>query len=172
MEQGVASWYGEPFHGRATASGEIFNMHRLTAAHRRLPFDTVARIEHRGNRRSVEVRINDRGPFVAGRFLDLSREAAAQLGMLQEGTARVKLRVVRVPQAARFAVQLGSFRSQDAAEEFRRKYRNRITGLRVVANGPAFRVITRGGTRDEAERERREVVRLGVPDAHLISVPD
>ena len=91
FESGVASWYGGKFHGRATASGERYDMHAFTAAHPRLAFGTRIRVEHRGNRRTVEVRINDRGPFVAGRVVDLSYAAAAALDMLSEGLAPVDL---------------------------------------------------------------------------------
>jgi rare lipoprotein A len=86
-----ASWYGEPFHGRRTASGEVFNMDDLTAAHRTLPFGTRLRVRRPDTGRSVQVTINDRGPFVAGRQLDLSRAAADRLGMMTLGVARVQV---------------------------------------------------------------------------------
>ena len=172
-EQGIASWYGEPYHGRPTASGEIYDMHQLTAAHRRLPFDTVARIEHRGNGRSVEVRINDRGSFAAGRVLDLSRAAAARLGMEQQGTAKIKLRVVTSPRPAEFSVQAASFHQRASAEEFCRTLRGRFPSLRIVASGgthagPGFRVVMRGGSREEAERWRRELIAAGVSGAFVV----
>ena len=88
---GIASWYGHPFHGRRTASGERYNMNAMTAAHRSLPFGTRVRVERVDNDRQVEVRINDRGPFVKGRVIDLSREAARQLGILGVGVVSVRL---------------------------------------------------------------------------------
>lgn len=91
IEGGVASWYGGRFHGRRTASGETFDMHALTAAHKSLPFGTRVRVRNLDNGREVVVRINDRGPFTAGRVIDLSRAAAAALGFIQSGTARVAL---------------------------------------------------------------------------------
>jgi rare lipoprotein A len=91
IERGRASWYGEPFHGRRTASGEIFNMHGLTAAHKTLPFGTRLRVRNLANGQEVAVRINDRGPHVRGRIIDLSRAAAAQVGLLHTGTATVVL---------------------------------------------------------------------------------
>jgi len=94
-ETGLASWYGKPYHGRATASGERYDMHGLTAAHRTLPFGTRVRVTNLENGRKVEVRITDRGPFVEGRIIDLSRAAARKLQMIQAGLARVELRVVR-----------------------------------------------------------------------------
>ncbi|MFW6062029.1 MAG: septal ring lytic transglycosylase RlpA family protein [Planctomycetota bacterium] len=91
---GVASWYGERFAGRPTASGEPFDPSALTAAHRSLPFGTRVRVTHLANDRSVIVRINDRGPHVEGRIIDLSRAAAEKLGMVEQGTARVSLDVL------------------------------------------------------------------------------
>ena len=87
-----ASWY---FEGSRTANGEKFNPDGLTAAHRSLPFGTILRVTHRGNGRSVIVRVNDRGPFIAGRDIDLSRGAARQIGMLGEGVAQVSVEVIR-----------------------------------------------------------------------------
>lgn len=97
QEEGEASWYGDAYHGRATASGEPFDMHALTAAHRRLPFGTVVRVENLENGRATTVRINDRGPFVRGRVVDLSRKGAEELGIVQAGTAPVRLVVVDAP---------------------------------------------------------------------------
>ena len=93
--QGLASYYAKKFHGRKTASGERYNMHAMTAAHPRLPFGSMVKVTHVKNRRSVRVRINDRGHFIRGRIIDLSYAAAKKLGMLSEGVARVKVRVER-----------------------------------------------------------------------------
>ncbi|WP_248763723.1 septal ring lytic transglycosylase RlpA family protein [Pseudomonas sp. 13-2922] len=90
-ETGMASYYGAQHQGKRTASGEPFNQHGLTAAHRQLPFGTRVKVTNLANDKSVIVRINDRGPHTRGRLVDLSREAAAQLGMLQGGTARVRI---------------------------------------------------------------------------------
>jgi len=90
---GYASYYGAGFHGRKTASGEIYNMHKLTAAHRTLPLGSRVRVINLDNGRRVEVRINDRGPYVRGRIIDLSPQAAMKLGMLKKGVARVRLEV-------------------------------------------------------------------------------
>lgn len=90
---GLASYYGKKFHGRRTASGERYNMHAMTAAHPSLAFGSVVTVTHLKNGRSVKVRINDRGPFIKGRIIDLSYAAAKKLGMLNEGVARVKLRL-------------------------------------------------------------------------------
>jgi rare lipoprotein A (peptidoglycan hydrolase) len=92
----IASWYGVPdgFHGRRTASGEIFNAYGLSAAHRTLPLGTRIRVTNTANNRSVVVRVNDRGPFHGNRVLDLSQGAAARLGMISSGTARVRIQVL------------------------------------------------------------------------------
>jgi len=94
--QGVASYYADEFNGRTTANGETYNMHALTAAHRTLPFNTVVRVTHLENRRSVVVRINDRGPFKDDRVIDLSLEAAKQIGLISEGTGPVALEVLEM----------------------------------------------------------------------------
>jgi rare lipoprotein A len=93
-QTGVASYYGRKFHGRTTANGERFNMWAMTAAHKTIPFDTRVRVTNLDNNKSVVVRINDYGPFSKGRIIDLSRGAAAKIGMIQSGTARVKLEVL------------------------------------------------------------------------------
>jgi rare lipoprotein A len=91
---GVASWYGKDFHGKKTANGEIYNMHDLTAAHRTLPLGTVVRVTNLDNGKSVQVRINDRGPYIHGRLIDLSYAAAKKLDFTQHGTAHVRLQVI------------------------------------------------------------------------------
>ena len=95
FQVGLASYYAHKFHGRPTASGEIFDMYGLTAAHRELPLGTVIHVTHLGNGRSVKVKVNDRGPFIEGRILDLSLGAARRLDMVEEGVARVKIRIIK-----------------------------------------------------------------------------
>ena len=94
LAQGLASWYGQKFHGRKTASGERFDMHELTAAHPTLPFGTLVEVRNLDNGRRVVVRINDRGPTVTGRIIDLSYAAAVELGMIDRGVAEVALYLV------------------------------------------------------------------------------
>ena len=91
LETGLASWYGPRFHGKLTASGEVFNQERFTAAHRTLPWGSRVKVTNLANGKSVEVRINDRGPFAKGRIIDVSRAAARALGMLQAGIAKVRI---------------------------------------------------------------------------------
>jgi rare lipoprotein A len=94
VQTGRGSWYGEPHHGRKTASGEVYDMNALTAAHRDLPLGTRVRVTNVGNGRSVVVRINDRGPYVGGRVIDLSRAAAREIGALGAGVFSVRLEVL------------------------------------------------------------------------------
>lgn len=95
QQSGGASYYAREFHGRRTASGERYNMHKLTAAHRTLPFTTRVRVTNLRNNQSVVVRINDRGPFKKGRIIDVSYEAAKRIGLLGSGTGTVKIEVVK-----------------------------------------------------------------------------
>ncbi len=94
FQTGVASWYGDDFHGKTTADGEVYDMHKLTAAHPQLPFHTLVEVENLENGRRVLVRINDRGPFLKGRIIDLSLKAAQRLEIEEKGTATVNLRVL------------------------------------------------------------------------------
>ena len=108
-EEGLASWYGGKFQGRKTANGEIFDTRNLTAAHKTLPFDTLVRVVSLENDREVTVRINDRGPFVEGRIIDLSRAAADAIGMAGAGVARVRLEVFRAAGGKLFTVQVAAY---------------------------------------------------------------
>lgn len=94
---GEASWYGPGFHGRKTASGEVFDMHARTAAHRTLPFGALVRVTRLDTGASTVVRINDRGPFKPGRVIDLSNGAARDIDMVRDGVARVRIDVLRLP---------------------------------------------------------------------------
>ena len=94
---GKASYYADKFHGRTTASGEVYNSNEFTAAHRSLPFGTIVEVENLQNERSVRVRINDRGPFKSGRVIDLSRAAAEEIGMVSAGVVDVEVRVIEKP---------------------------------------------------------------------------
>jgi len=91
---GIASYYGREFHGKRTASGEIYNMRKYTAAHRTLPFGSIVRVTNLSNGRSIKVRINDRGPFVKSRIIDLSYGAARKLGIIESGIAKVRIDVL------------------------------------------------------------------------------
>jgi rare lipoprotein A len=127
VQTGVASWYGDPFDGRLTANGEIYDMEKMTAAHRTFPFGTVLRVENLANGKMTEVRINDRGPFVRERIIDLSHAAAQAISM--PGIANVRLQAISVPRTRAvevFAVQVGAFSQRPEADKLRarlaRKY--------------------------------------------------
>jgi rare lipoprotein A len=96
-ETGIASWYGYPYHGRRAANGEVYDMEAFTAAHRTLPFETWVRVRNLSNSRTVDVRIQDRGPFIDGRVIDLSRAAAREIELLGPGVTKVKLTVIKPP---------------------------------------------------------------------------
>ncbi len=98
---GIASWYGDPYHGRKAANGEIYDMNTFTAAHKSLPFETWVRVKNLSNNKTTEVRITDRGPFVAGRIIDLSRASATQIELIRPGTAKVRIQVIRAPRQSR-----------------------------------------------------------------------
>jgi rare lipoprotein A len=162
-ETGVASWYGEDFHGRKTANGEVYDMHAMTAAHRTLPFNTRVRVTNLDNGARTEVRINDRGPFVAGRIIDLSRSGAKELGMLGPGTARVAVEAAGFyPGAARspegtYAIQVGAFLERDNAYRFRDELMKRHPRARVVlweTNSRRFYRVRLGSFRTEDEARR------------------
>ena len=141
-ETGVASWYGHPYHGRLAANGEIYDMEKLTAAHRTLPLNTWVLVENLANRKSVEVRIIDRGPFVDGRIIDLSHAAAGQIDLLGPGTGRVRMVVVREPQTiapALFGVQVGAFAQRANADRLR---------AQMAARYGSAKVVTRPGSPD------------------------
>jgi rare lipoprotein A len=170
-ERGIASWYGPGFHGRQTANGETYDMHAMTAAHKSLPFDTVVEVRNRDNGRRTRVRINDRGPFVRGRIIDLSRAAAEALGMIGPGVARVEISVVRqsLEQARRggtnsrrWLVQAGAFADRGRAE--RRAHRVAGHGdARIVFEGRLHKVLLGPWPRqDEAERVAARLRREGL----------
>ena len=139
VQVGKASWYGKKFHGRKTANGEIYDMYAVSAAHKTLPIGTYVRVHNLHNNKKIEVRINDRGPFVRGRIIDLSYAAAKKIGIVGSGTAKVKIvalgvagesepktdkRRTYVPvnyYAGNFTFQVGAFCDRQNAERFREK---------------------------------------------------
>jgi rare lipoprotein A len=120
-EQGNASWYGNPFHGRHAANGEIYDMYKLTAAHRTLPFETMVRVTNLNNGKTTTVRITDRGPFVDNRIIDLSLAAAREIESVGPGVVPIQLEVLGNvnPTAGFFTVQVGAFRDRANAERLR-----------------------------------------------------
>ncbi|HLX44927.1 MAG TPA: septal ring lytic transglycosylase RlpA family protein [Bryobacteraceae bacterium] len=178
IETGVASWYGDPYNGRRAANGEIYDMDQLTAAHRTLPFNTWVEVNNLDNGKQVDVRITDRGPFVAGRIIDLSRAAAREIDMLGAGIARVKLRVIEGPQPSaslpasrpsaqpssqavqtpaqsndRYSAQAGAFADRMRADNLADSLRDRFENVRVVSAPTVWRVLVgRDLTLDDANQ--------------------
>ncbi len=170
-QRGVASWYGRPYHGRRTSNGEIYDMNKMTAAHLALPFDTWVQVTNLDNGRATQVRINDRGPFVKNRIIDISRAAAEAIAMIGPGTARVRLKIIKGPKsgssaqgsvARRSVVQIGSFRQRSradsvAAEVRRLGYEVDLETARA-SGGVVFRVLVapqKGGSAEAALRRLR-----------------
>lgn len=146
VERGVASWYGPGFQGKRTANGERYNMHRLTAAHRFLPFGSIVEVRNLDNGKRVRVRINDRGPFVRGRIIDLSYTAARRIDMVGNGTARVELRLIHRggsagPLPASYVVQVGAYRDITRAEEVEQRLVQSYDRVRIDSDGVWNRVL-------------------------------
>ena len=157
IEVGEASWYGIEERGRPTASGEPMDPGALTAAHRSLPFGTIVEVTNVATGVTVQVRINDRGPFVGSRVIDLSHEAARRLGMVREGVAQVRLTVANIPPRIPFTVQVAAFGRRQTAEEFSRKLRDDgYSGVEVTAGDGVHRVrVGRFLKRSDAELTAR-----------------
>lgn len=170
---GIASWYGPNFHGKLTANGERYNMNDYTAAHKTLPFNTMVRVDNVENGKSVVVRINDRGPYVANRIIDLSRKAAQQIDMIGNGTASVRLKVVRegdrpidhrnISSTETFTIQLAAFENKSEANVRSKQ----IDGSRVekvnVEDKTIFRVYYGTYTHPkEAKADLNELSRKGI----------
>jgi rare lipoprotein A len=145
-EDGIASWYGGKFHGRLTANGETFNTHELTAAHKYLPFDSIVTVTNKRNGKTVQVRINDRGPFIEGRTIDLSYAAAVKLDMIKTGTAPVHLAVENMDVLeVRFTIQVGAYRNLENATAMKRK-------------------LEENGFSPEARLNNKGITRILIPD--------
>lgn len=176
--RGVASWYGKDFHGKPTASGVIYDMYGLTAAHRELPLGTIVDVKNLENGRKVRVEVNDRGPFIRGRVLDLSYGAARELGMADAGLAKVEIRIVSVGQGrsgpirtSRYTVQVGAFRDRANAVELEQRLTGSFPDVKLLSANGWHRVRV-GSFRksSEAEDVRRALARQGL-EAAVIAVP-
>ena len=166
MEQGEASWYGVPFHGRQASNGEIYDMNKLTAAHRTLPFETMVRVTNERNGKSTVVRITDRGPFVNNRIIDLSYAAAREIESIGPGVVPVRLEVLSTginPEAGFFTIQVGSFHERANAERLRERLRAAYSPTFVkrydTANGTFYRVHVGKVSGEEAAKEFGERLR-------------
>jgi peptidoglycan lytic transglycosylase len=190
VERGVASWYGPGFHKIRTSTGELYDMYGMTAAHKTLPLPAYVRVTNLQNGRSVVVRVNDRGPFVGNRIIDMSYTAAAKLDMLRNGTAMVEVRsidqsiavpvepapaaaVSTVPVPPTLFIQAGAFSDPANAERLAEKLRGRSYGTVFVRDdqiaGRRMYRVRIGPVPDVAEFDRvvAALERAGINDAHL-----
>jgi len=178
IETGVASWYGHPYHGRPAADGEIYDMEKLVAAHRTLPFNTWVRVTNLNNSKSVDVRIIDRGPFVGGRIIDLSHAAARSVDMIGAGIAQVRIEVIAAPQnpePAIFGVQVGAFANRANADRMVNNMQARYGSAKLIGrqgNGTTWRVIV--GRESSMENAETLAVRIrsaeSLPQAFVVRV--
>lgn len=123
MEEGNASWYGAPFHGRKASNGETYDMNKMTAAHRTLPFNSMVRVTNLSNGKSTTVRITDRGPFVDNRIIDLSKAAAQEIESIGPGVVPVRIEVLSGPDpfSGYFTVQVGAFKDKGNADRLKER---------------------------------------------------
>lgn len=191
-ERGTASWYGKDFHGRKTASGEIYNMYAMTAAHKTLPLGTYVRVCNFNNGKTVDVRINDRGPFVRGRIIDLSYEAARRIGLVGPGTAPAeivalglaketvvngKVQRTLVPgdyYVGDFTIQVGAFKVKENAVRLRNKLAQTYKHAHMViyegTKGTFYRVrVSRCKRLDQARKYEKIMEAAGYPDAIVVA---
>ncbi len=166
VQRGIASWYGPNFHAKKTSNGEIYNMYADTAAHKTLPMNTMVRVDNLDNGKSVIVRINDRGPFVSGRIIDLSNKAAHDIGMVKKGTAKVNVTVLgfhaKIAQTkaekeetatvGKYFIQVGAFRRLEGAKITKRKFEMALeAGYNVIIKSTDLNRVWIAGFRSEAE---------------------
>jgi rare lipoprotein A len=189
-QKGLASWYGKKFHGRKTSNGERYNMYGISAAHKTLPLGTWVRIRHLGNGRTLDVRINDRGPFVRGRIVDLSYGAARKLGIIGPGTARVEIVALGKagpPQAdghptyqsvdyqhGNFTIQVGAFADRQNAEQFVQQLDKTYLNAHITPynDGQAVFYRVRVGkchTLTQAAEYENHLAKNGFPDAFTVA---
>jgi rare lipoprotein A len=164
VETGIASWYGPPYHNRRGSNGEIYDMHAMTAAHRTLPLGSIVRVVNLDTKASVIVRITDRGPFVEGRVIDLSKAAAEKISMLQKGTTQVRLEVLKTPvpfgDGGRWAVQIGAFDHEKTARDLAGHLMRRYHTARVLTfNSPIGDWWIRVRVKDDLRARAEEVLR-------------
>jgi rare lipoprotein A len=178
-ERGIASWYGSKFHGRRTSSGELYDMHLATAAHKSLPLPTYAEVTNLDNGRKMIVKINDRGPFHEGRIIDLSYAAAIKLGVDKTGTARIDVRAIDVKTSKRSSVKLADGTFLQVGAFSKRRTADDLAGKMIAAQlKPVSVQKSRGlykvwigpyASEAEIEASMRRVVELGYERPHKVN---
>jgi rare lipoprotein A len=169
IQTGTASWYGPNFHGKTTSNKEVYDMHDLTAAHNSLPFGTYVVVTNLNNGKSVTVRINDRGPFVKGRIIDLSYAAAKAIDMVGTGTAPVKLEILTEisPKSSsqKFSVQVGSFTWKKNAESLKNELQRSFKDVYIIpfktARNIYYRVRIKAKDRETAQMVAKRLTDAG-----------
>ncbi len=158
-QRGISSWYGPNFHGKLTSNGEVYNMYAMTAAHKTLPLGTIVKVKNLKNGRSVIVRINDRGPFVKGRIIDLSYAAGKKLGLNISGTAPVEIRVIGFKgknYVKGFMIQVGAFKNRRGAEKISKYYKNLGYNTEIISLNGLNKVFISGFNSYNEAKEFRE----------------
>lgn len=193
VEYGKASWYGEEFHGRPTASGLIYDMHAKSAAHKTLPLDTLVRVVNLGNQKSIIVPVIDRGPFVKGRVIDLSYAAAKEMDMIGPGVVDVKVEALARESGPAvsgsdlvspherqdlrrgdFTIQIGAFESRDNALNLANRFRQIFGFVNIAVHQDErgrvlYRVqVSKSNTLDEAADLEKRLADMGFPDAFIV----
>lgn len=169
VQTGLASWYGPGFHGKMTSSREIYNMYDMTAAHRTLPFGAYVMVTNLKNGKSTIVKINDRGPFIKGRIIDLSYAAAQMLDIVEEGVVPVKIEVLRdvspKKSGQKFSVQLGAFIFKKNALALKKKLQKKYEGVFIsIYETPYqtyYRVRIKAGSLEAAQKIGRKLLKDG-----------
>ena len=166
VQEGNASWYGNPFHGRRASNGEIYDMNKMTAAHRTLPFDTMVRVTNLNNGKSTTVRITDRGPFVENRIIDLSRAAAQEIESIGPGVVPVRIEVLSAGvdlTGGFFCVQVGAFKDKGNADRLRDRLMSTYSPVAIqmvdTADGTFYRVRVGKVAGEDAARDFAEQLR-------------
>ena len=189
-QKGKASWYGKKFHGKKTSSGEIYNMHAMTAAHKTLPLGTYVRVHNLDNRKTIEVRINDRGPFVRGRIIDLSYTAATKLDIVGPGTAPVEIVALGKAEASgkgkssgyvpidyysgNFTFQVGAFSQKENAVRLKEKLAKKYMNVHIVPYDDGKKVmyrvrVGRASSLKQAEKYERILIDQGFTGAFIVA---
>ena len=189
-QRGIASWYGKNFHGKKTSNGEIYDMYAMTAAHKTLPLGTYVRVQHLENKQELEVRINDRGPFVRGRIIDLYYTAATKLGIVGPGTADVEIVALGTPAATdggtsrtfvqgdyysgNFTFQVGAFANRENAERLKRKLDEQYKNAHITLYDRGDKIFHRVrvgafNSLEDAVKNEAILIQDGYPDAFMVA---
>ena len=174
IQTGQASWYGPGFHGQKTSNKEIYNMYDMTAAHKTLPFGTYVMVTNLNNDMSITVRINDRGPFVKGRIIDLSYAAAKMLNMIDSGTAPVRIEILEdlSPNLydRKFSIQAGAFSIKSNAESLKKKLDHKYSGVYIASIKTGHQIYYRVRIKATSKEEATKIARRLKKDGYSVII--